>query len=49
VPSTSELRRKINFQFINKIETSSQAIKNDGDGEAQSLSDAKKSKKKKSK
>ena len=34
VPSTSELRRKINFQFIDKVDTSSPAIKNDGDGEA---------------
>lgn len=52
VPSTTELRRKINFQFIEKVDTSSKRdmIMEDGEEEgAQSLSEAKKSKKKKNK
>lgn len=48
VPSTTELRRKINFQFIEKVDTNAaKMIMEDGEGEAQSLSEAKKSKKKK--
>jgi exoribonuclease R len=47
VPSSSELRRKINFQFINKVDT--QVTASFDSSEAQSLSEAKKSKKKKAK
>ena len=52
VPSTTELRRKINFKFIEKVDTSIKRdmIMEDGEEEgAQSLSEAKKSKKKKNK
>ena len=53
VPSTTELRRKINFQFIEKVDTNSKRdmIMEDAEEEAgaQSLSEAKKSKKKKNK
>jgi len=46
VPSTTELRRKINFHFIEKIDTN-KGMDFDEGGEVQSLSEAKKSKKKK--
>jgi len=53
VPSTTELRRKINFQFIDKVDTSNKRdmIMEDAEeeGGVQSLSEAKKSKKKKNK
>lgn len=53
VPSTTELRRKINFQFIEKVDTNNKRdmIMEDAEeeGGAQSLSEAKKSKKKKNK
>ena len=50
VPTTTELRRKINFQFIEKVDNSvkKEMIMEDEDM-AQSLSEAKKSKKKKNK
>jgi hypothetical protein len=48
VPSSVEFRRKINFVFIQKVNTSSQKrpIEPEAD-ESQSLADAKRSKKKK--
>ena len=50
VPTTTELRRKINFQFIEKVDNNvkKEMIMEDEDM-AQSLSEAKKSKKKKNK
>ena len=52
VPITTELRRKINFQFIEKVDNNvkKEMIMEEGDEDiAQSLSEAKKSKKKKNK
>ena len=52
VPSVTELRRKINFQFIEKVDTNikkEMIMEDDEEDGAQSLSEAKKSKKKKNK